>query len=543
MTSFIIEDFGGKNIKQDPRMLPEGYAQVATDCELDRAALRGLAADPDAGVGSVAANTVYMYWQNRNTWLDYAVDANVCKAPIANDLMHRLVETRADLYPKVIGDTGTYRVGIPAPENAPIVSPQQSPGAGDDASILSETIAYVYTFVDAWGVEGPPSPPSAIDERVIDTPVDLTFSTPPNGSYNFGAGALKRFYRSSSGAGTASYLYAGEVPIATNSFTDVMPNSGLAEMVPSVTWVGPPDDDTSLYPDGPLQGIIPITNGILGGFSGRTLCFSEPFLYHAWPFEYRITIEEDIIGMVAITSGVLVVTGTRPYIVSGVHPASMAVLPLDEHQGLVSKRGLVDMGTYAIYPSPDGLVLVENMSARLATNDMLTHEQWQTYDPTNITAFLADGKYVGFSNGKGFIFDPRGGKDALIDINREYVAGFFDGPTGRTLLATSSGAIKDWGANPASPATYIWRSAKKIAPQGVSMSVARLTAWDSLASNPITMRVYADGVLTDTVVFNEDVFSYKRLSSGFRAKLWEFELEGTNPVTYAGLFEAMQEVR
>ena len=75
------------------------------------------------------------------------------------------------------------------------------------------------------------------------------------------------------------------------------------------------------------------------------------------------------------------------------------------------------------------------------------------------------------------------------------------------------------------------------------MSVAHIRTWESLTTNPVTMRVYADGQLTDTIVFDEDIYNYKRLSSGFRAKLWEFELEGTNPVTYAGLFEAMQEIR
>lgn len=56
------------------------------------------------------------------------------------------------------------------------------------------------------------------------------------------------------------------------------------------------------------------------------------------------------------------------------------------------------------------------------------------------------------------------------------------------------------------------------------------------------MRVWADGILLDTVVFDSNQPPFRRLSAGYRGKVWEFQLTGKNPVTYAGLFEAMSEV-
>ena len=46
-----------------------------------------------------------------------------------------------------------------------------------------------------------------------------------------------------------------------------------------------------------MKGLTAIGNGIFAGFSGKRLCFSEPFLPHAWPVAYRITLEDEIVGI------------------------------------------------------------------------------------------------------------------------------------------------------------------------------------------------------------------------------------------------------
>ena len=56
-------------------------------------------------------------------------------------------------------------------------------------------------------------------------------------------------------------------------------------------------DDTNVYPDGPMKGLTALPNGIMAGFTGKRICFSEAFLPHAWPANYRITLEEEIVGM------------------------------------------------------------------------------------------------------------------------------------------------------------------------------------------------------------------------------------------------------
>ena len=40
-----------------------------------------------------------------------------------------------------------------------------------------------------------------------------------------------------------------------------------------------------------------VANGVFAGFTGKRFCLSEPYLPHAWPIAYRITLEEDIVAI------------------------------------------------------------------------------------------------------------------------------------------------------------------------------------------------------------------------------------------------------
>ena len=57
-----------------------------------------------------------------------------------------------------------------------------------------------------------------------------------------------------------------------------------------------------------MIGLIPVANGIMAGFTGNRLCLSEPFLPHAWPIAYRITLEDDIVAIAATGNGIVAMT-------------------------------------------------------------------------------------------------------------------------------------------------------------------------------------------------------------------------------------------
>jgi hypothetical protein len=78
---------------------------------------------------------------------------------------------------------------------------------------------------------------------------------------------------------------------------------------------------------------------------------------------------------------------------------------------------------------PDGLVMAtENGGLKVVTEPLLTRDQWQDLVPSSIVGFNWEGHYIGFydtgSVQKGFIFDPRGGKDSFVDLGFHATAGF-----------------------------------------------------------------------------------------------------------------------
>ena len=74
-----------------------------------------------------------------------------------------------------------------------------------------------------------------------------------------------------------------------------------------------------------------------------------------------------------------------------------------------------------LFMSPDGLVAAAGTDVRVATEGIITPEQWQAdFYPSTIQGFLWQGKYVGYyasgSNFEDLYLDPRGGKNALTTI-------------------------------------------------------------------------------------------------------------------------------
>ena len=160
---------------------------------------------------------------------------------------------------------GTYRIKtVPSTSTLTVELSQAATGSGNSSSSangakfganseaqLDYDTSYVYTFVSAYGEEGPPSPASTVittDDNMTVNITNLETSTSKS-NVNFGTGAKKRIYRSNTGSNTTEFQFVGEVAMATTSFVDSSKNSELAEVIPSTTWIAPPDDDTSLYPD------------------------------------------------------------------------------------------------------------------------------------------------------------------------------------------------------------------------------------------------------------------------------------------------------
>jgi len=541
-----VQGFGGTAPKVFARMLPTEMAQVAINTRLDTGRLEGWKNILSASISPVAnyfisANTKTLFkktigsadfWFGSNEEVDYVL------SPIAEDPWNRLYYTGSGTYPKMTASAiwqsgNAYRLGIPAPAAFTTVPALNPTTSANVATEEPKSVSYIYTYVSQYGEEGPPI--SALTANILDKrtdqSVDITFPTvvAPNSVISH-----KRLYRTDA---SGTYRRVDEVAGAT--YNDTKADSSLGEAINSTTHIAPPDDNATDHVSGPMLGLTSLPNGILAGFSGKTICFSEAFLPHAFPTANKLTVRSDIVGLAPMTNGVLVLTKEKPAMISGLDPRSMSMSEIDSSHSCVSKNSIVDMGMFVLYASPDGLVSATEQGLELITESLFTRDQWQALVPSTIKAFQYEGQYVAFytdgSESKGFILDPRGGKNAYVKLDFHATAGFNDLEEDTLYLVVGGSLVKF--ASSSTSLMYAWRSKKFYSEKPVNMGAAKV---DREGSGSVTFKLFADGALKHTqTVANSDMF---RLPSGYKSTEFEFEVVSAVPINSICLYETAGEI-
>jgi len=502
MTYLKLDRFAGTAPVVSPRLLSEKFGQIAENVDLESGRLVATKDDVDhLTLQNGARRSIYKYYVGAaSVWLEWdEEDVSVVAGPIPGDTLARLYYTGDD-YPRVgtsssivAGVSGypvnSYALGVPNPTAAPTIALAGTA----DADSTPNDVSYVYTFVTAFGEEGPPSAPSAI--TVMSDGQNATITMPAaaqvSGNYNFGSGALKRIYRSNTGSTNTQFQFVDKVQYSETSYVDQKDAATLGEVLPSSTWIGPPDN-TSLYPDGPLKGLIPLSQGVMAGFTGKRFCLSEPFLPHAWPINYRITTEEDIVAIASTANGVVALTDGQPYFITGTEPSAMTAIRVDLAQACVNTRSVVDMGDYVLYAGPDGLCAVESAQGQVISKGLVSVEQWNaSYNPLTIRAFKHEGTYVAFHSGGGWVFDPRGAENALttLTMSADVRGGYMNPKDGELYIIVGNKIRKYRGGATQKTLKFKTKSFTTASPTSM--------AWVSVDANkyPVTVKVYGDQAL------------------------------------------------
>ena len=428
MAVLSIKAFHGIVKSGHPDSLPPPFASLASNIRPPRGMLEQMLIEGETLSNRLPADdrtTLYRYRYRQSdgtqaqVWLSFEKRTHVVGAPLADDSHDRVYWTAPGEYPRmadrnrVLNEDDTtlgtdypersYGLGIPAPVTSP--TPTLQTPVDSDQRVYD--VAYVYTLVDQFGAEGPPSPASRVLTRNDDSAVNVAIpDIPPpvpvqnSGESNadfavraapinrfrtlyaraaFGAGARVRVYRANAGTDQAVYQYVAEAALPFNDpIVDDQRAFALGEALPSLDWYPPPDLNTDLYPDGPLQNLTVLPGGVLAGSSGRGVFFSVPGLPHAWPPDWRVVVDDDIVALRAVASGLVVLTTGRPYLIGGTDPASMAAERIEFPQACLSEESVVDMGGWIMYMSPDGVAQLDGVRGRLATGDVVPRETWRT---------------------------------------------------------------------------------------------------------------------------------------------------------------------
>jgi len=515
MAYFKLTTFNGIAPQISPRLLANEVGQTSNNTELDRGVLTPITANSEvANLNAQVRAGLYIYkFANASYNLEFTQAVDIHPGPVADDAFDRLywsgagfpqmgssaqlLATGSGAYPRTF-----FRLGIPAPANTANTS---ITAGSDDGTLTQYSTSYVYTFVSAFGEEGPPSAASTVLSKVDGQTVTISnmSTSTPKSNTNL---ANKRIYRSNTGSNTTNFQFVKEVSLATTSTTDALNNEALAEVIPTTYHIAPPDDDSSTYPNGQMLGLTPMANGIFAGFSGKRLCFSEPFLPHAWPVTYRITLEEEIVSIAMAGQVLFIATKGTPYIAIGTDPQSMSVTRMEAAQACLNKESLVDMGDIAIYASPDGLIGASGSEITVLTAGLITPKQWQAqFYPATINGFLWQGKYIGqYHTGsayKGFMFDYRAGKNAFTTLDNlatgRAQGGFTDPDDNELYLIdhNSGGGVAQVEKFQGSTTnlTQTFKTKEFVLPKPTSMNFVKVDA-EAYSSAGINIKVFGDGV-------------------------------------------------
>jgi hypothetical protein len=536
MPALTIKSFGGIAPKNPPRYLKDSQAQIALNCPVFTGSIQALT---DVGASLLTLpktevpRTIYRFGQDTVSdtqyWFHWPISVDVCRSQIAGDTSEWTFYT-GDGAPKAtyaaLALTGSNYPAASRPLGivAPTVALIATATGTQDETAVAETRVYTWTWVNKEAgleFESAPAPASLPVTLTPNQSVSLTgFAAVPGSGYIV---SHRRIYRSTSGV----FLYVGEIPAAQTSFTDSVSADSLAEQLPSLYYAEPPTG---------LAGLINLPNGMMAGFVGRDVYFSEPYRPYAWPETYIQTVDYPVVGLGRMDTTLAVLTTGTPYLMQGTHPDSVATVKSDLEQACVSKRSIVSFGGAVVYAAPDGLMRLSPGGSQIITQNLFNYKQWQQYfAPESIHAYAHDNQYIAFyDNGitrGGFIYDMASGQFILHDIYA--TAGFRDVQRDKLFLAFEDRSLRIWFEGAAK--SYVWRSKKFTMPQIMGFSCAQLEA----EAYPMTVRFIADGTtIHSQTVTSRDPF---RLPAKV-GRDWEMQIEGSSEVFSLAIANSMTEL-
>lgn len=377
MVSVKVSAFGGMIPAQDDTLLAENGASFAQNTFLDSGALQGLKT-PKSIHTLVSGTARYAFRipdaapdKNhilQSHWLEFDdPDTNVLQSQVANDSFERFYFASPSVAPKyntkarMIAGSAAYFLGVPAPSVAPAVVPTGG------VSGTTEIRAYVYTWVTAYGEEGPPSPPVIVTGKIDDS-WGVTMTAPGGGDTTGRNLTRVRVYRTiTANTGTAVFYQVVDQAIGTTTYADTVSDVTLSgnHILDTADHGAPPTD---------LQGIVSMPNGMMAGWRGNEVWFCEPFKPWAWPAEYTTSVDAIIVGLGVVGQTLVILTQGFPYAATGISPANMAFSKIATFEPCMSRGSIVSTAQGVLYASPNGIVLaaygvVQNATAQLATRD------------------------------------------------------------------------------------------------------------------------------------------------------------------------------
>lgn len=493
MTALKLENFHGMIPRLSSHNLPDNYACTAENLDIQTGAIQGIfqeelvhdfsdanittawrVRDPDTSTPinpalGLLAEDVSSEWIGFST-----THSRVVRGPLVNDSYKRFYWVTDDAAPQFntfarIGNGDpSYKLGIPAPDTAPTVTP--SGGNGTDVER-----AYVYTFVNDFGEESAPSPATLATGKDDGTWDLSNLANAAVDGANRATVDTKNIYRTITGeSGTTDYYYVASVPLANTTYSDTVATNVVSrnDLLDTLGHDPPPSG---------LMNLVAMPGGYLVGNVGRDLYFSVPYKPWAWNIEYQVSLKYNVVGMAVYRSSLVIATAVSPYTASGANPQSLVPIEHSLVQPCLSGEALAVTNQGVIYPSPDGLVLVSDSAAARISEDIILPRQWtDRYATISMTAALHRSAYIlYYSSTSGIQLELSTSKPAFSELVRHQNVSWIntDPYTGQAYFV-STGKVYAWSSDISIPRTWSWTSKVFNFPRPVNLSAYRVDFHD-----------------------------------------------------------------
>ena len=541
-----LASFVAANANDNPKKLPDGVGVDAVNLDTSHNDFRGLrAADVKHTLTGLSVQQTSFYRfdrdnpaadNNTDIYLTFAEDVNFASSMLAQDATGRVYYS-GDGVPKYTDSTliGTppyptaYRtLGVPAP-GAAMIATLGTEGDGTD-----ETRVYTDTFLRANGDESAPNPNTTTIVVKGGSTVNLSsLAAAPSGSH----GITQRCIYVSVGGG--AFQRVAQQAVAITTYTDTgtrglqLTTGSIDGSIPA--WLTPPDD---------LAGLMPLWNGMFGGFVGKSFRMCVPYSPHAWPAEYEVLITDTIVGAAKFAQTVVLATTGQPRVVAGSAPTGMNESAIEWHQGCVAKRSVVGVGHGVCWASNDGLAYHGQRGTMLLTERILSREAWRALVPASIIGANWGRYYIGFYNDgarKAFMVDTTN-PVGIIWLTQGAYGVFQDTVTEALYILDTAYRIRRWDSGAVQAATFkskVYRMSKPTNP-----GAARVIG----TTFPCTFRLYAlktsvadPGSRVWTLIHTKTVTNDQpfRLPGGYSSEEFQCEVVGTGPLEAVLVAEEM----